>query len=741
MRDPDRNHSAPVATEDHPTNHLAGETSPYLRQHLHNPVDWYPWGPEAFTKAQREDKPIFLSIGYSACHWCHVMAHESFEDPDIARYLNEHFVSIKVDREERPDLDQQFQTVAQVTGRNGGWPLSIFLTPAGVPFFAGTYFPPRARYGMIGFPGLLRKIFGLFRERRGDLDESGRQITGFIERVMVHQPATGPGKGELTPVILDSAVDLLEARFEPQYGGLGVAPKFPHFSVLLFLIRELREAEITPQMNEGGMPAREPLPARLRDLVETTLDNMAAGGIYDHVGGGFHRYSVDDQWLVPHFEKMLYDNALALVTYAEAYQYYRKPRYKQVVREIATWALEEMFLPGKGFYATLDADSEGEEGKYYTWTTAEIKTLLADDEYRLFAKAYGVTPEGNFEGGRTILAREFSDAELARIVNAPPAEIRKTLRGAREGLLRARRERVPPHRDEKILTSWNGLMAHGLLVATRVLDNSDLNLLTRARDVLAFLRAQLYDPATGRLLHVYAGGQAKIPGNLDDYAYLTQALWTEFEVTHARETLEWIRALLATTRAEFEDGEKGGFFYASAQQKDLLVRGKSGVDAPLPSPNAVMAENLVQAYLFTDDEAALEGAERTLALFAGAVRNNPVGYGAMLLTLQWYLYGSTEITIVDPALDAETRRLPTEFARWYLPRLHFYHGPGGSPDVHGEGDQEEGEGGLPAELAFLAGRSSHEGQRAWYLCLRRHCYPPFHDKQDFVAFAATLFQN
>jgi uncharacterized protein YyaL (SSP411 family) len=474
-------------------NRLANETSPYLLQHKDNPVDWYPWGSEALAKAKAEDKPILVSIGYSACHWCHVMEHESFEDPETAAVMNEHFVNVKVDREERPDVDALYMTAVQAMTGHGGWPLNVFLMPDGTPFYGGTYWPPEDRMGMPAFQRVLEAVADTYRTQREQIEEQGERVRDVLQQAMSVQPEPG----EIEERLISEAVELLGQRFDARHGGFGGAPKFPQASVLEFLLRADRFLDS----------------ARARTMVTTTLDRMAAGGIYDQIGGGFHRYAVDAIWLVPHFEKMLYDNAQLARLYLDAYRLTGTPRYREVVEETLDYVLREMTSPEGGFYSTQDADSEGEEGKFYVWTPEEIDAAVGPEDGRVLRAYYGVEPGGNFEG-KSILFRPNSDEAVATTLGLSVAELREQVRAASAKLRAARDKRVWPGRDEKVLASWNGMMLRAFAEASRALDRPDYRA-AAVRSAEFLLTTMSRD---GRLLHTYKDGRARIAGFLDDYA-------------------------------------------------------------------------------------------------------------------------------------------------------------------------------------------------------------------------------
>ncbi|MGE3809607.1 MAG: thioredoxin domain-containing protein, partial [Gemmataceae bacterium] len=492
------------------TNRLSAATSPYLKQHAHNPVDWFPWGPEALNKAREQDRPIFLSIGYSACHWCHVMEHESFEDDETAAFLNEHFVSIKVDREERPDLDHIYMTAVQMMTGQGGWPMSVFLTPDLRPFYGGTYFPPEPRYGRPSFLQVLNALVDAWGNRREQLHAAAGQLTDGLKQVT--QIPQADGDSQLSPELLRGAMRQLQRAFDSTHGGFGSAPKFPHPMELQLLLR------IWLRLGADDAAA----------MAKHTLDKMAMGGIYDHLGGGFHRYSTDARWLVPHFEKMLYDNALLTVAYLEGYQATRDPFYKEVVEETLAYVRREMRSVSGPFFSTQDADSEGEEGKFFVWTLEEIEELLGAEEASLFAEVYDVTADGNWEG-HNILNRSKTFAQSARLLKLEESELRQRLDAARKRLFDVRCRRIWPGRDEKVLTAWNGLMINAFARAARVLD--DPSYAETAAGAADFILKNMRGPG-GRLLRTWSqGSQAALNAYQVDYAYLIDALVSLFEAT------------------------------------------------------------------------------------------------------------------------------------------------------------------------------------------------------------------
>jgi uncharacterized protein YyaL (SSP411 family) len=633
-------------TQDRPfTNRLAKETSPYLRQHAHNPVDWFPWGPEALARARQLDWPIFLSVGYSACHWCHVMEHESFENEEIARLLNAHFVSIKVDREERPDLDQIYMASIQMLTGQGGWPMSVFLTPDLRPFTGGTYFPPEDRYGRPGFKKVLATIAHWWPTRRGEIEDIAGQLTEHLQAVGRLEAA----EGDLSPELLRRAAAGLVRAFDPVHGGFGQAPKFPHPMDLRVLLRVWRRFGDDQALH----------------MARTTLDHMARGGIYDHLGGGFARYSTDARWLVPHFEKMLYDNALLSVAYLEAYQATGEELYRQVVEETLGWVGREMTSPEGPFYSTLDADSEGVEGKFYVWSAHEIDAILGAEDAAVFNSVYGVEPEGSWEHGQNILHCVKTLPQYARLHAIPEADLKALLARAREKLFAIRSRRVRPGLDDKALTSWNGLMIDAFARAAVVLDHPSYAqaaghaadfILTRMRTV------------EGRLLHTYrTGSEAKLNGYLDDYAYLLEGLVSLYQATFAP---RWIEAALDLSRVlidQFWDPQEGAFFYTGRDHEALIARTKDPHDNATPSGNAMAVTALLRLVKLTGRADLRDKAETTLRLYRGLLGSNPLAAGQMLIAFDFHLGPVQELAIVGDPEAEDTRRVLRTIHRKFRP--------------------------------------------------------------------------
>lgn len=609
---------------DKKTNRLINETSPYLLQHAENPVDWYPWGQEALEKAKREDKPIFLSIGYSACHWCHVMAHEDFEDEEIAKLMNENFVNIKVDREERPDLDDIYQKVCQILTGTGGWPLSVFLTPDQKPFFAGTYFPPTDRYGMPGFASILRQLSDTYKNNKVLVERQTKIIMDGLAQTAEH--VVKPAKLDRT-ILDEAAINLLQSG-DMIHGGFGPSPKFPNVSNLSFLLRYYDLSKI----------------GKFKEFVLLTLDKMFSGGIYDHIGGGFHRYSTDSIWLVPHFEKMLYDNALIPLVYAEAFQITGESKYSDVVKRTLDYVLREMTHPDGGFYSTQDADSEGEEGKYYTWKKEEIISTLGSEDGEIFCMHYGVTQGGNFDG-RNILHVSVPVEELARKLSGSATDVYRIIENGRNKLLQLREKRIKPGRDEKILTSWNGLMISAFAKGYKVTgENAYLN---AARRAVNFIKGKL---ANGQeLKRTFKDGQAKLDGYLDDYAFYISALLDLFEVDPKTDHLS--RAIMYADYMieHFWDQKLGDFFFTSDKHEQLIVRTKSVYDLSVPSGNSMAALALIRLYHYTQNQDYIEKAEKVLTKNASMAAENPFAFGQLLNAIYMYVRRPKEVTLIANA--------------------------------------------------------------------------------------------
>lgn len=624
------------------SNHLAGQSSPYLLQHVENPVDWYPWCEEAFCEARAQDKPVFLSIGYSACHWCHVMAHESFEDERIARQLNDHFISIKVDREERPEIDRIYMEAVQRLTGQGGWPLSVFLTPSRKPFFGGTYWPSRSQAGMPGFDQVLRSVADAWRERRDVLFGQAAELT---EQLGVSDELDDPG--ELDRSTLDAAHTALVRHFDAECGGFGAAPKFPSPLQLRFLLRRWQHDK----------------QATLPTMVTTTLDRMAAGGIYDQLGGGFHRYSTDRHWLVPHFEKMLYDNAMLATCYVEAWQAGGNPVYRQVVRETLDYVLREMTHPRGGFYSSQDADSGGHEGTFYLWTPDQINSLLDPLSARRFCEFYDVTDEGNFEG-RSILHRPIALDRLAESTGRDRQFIESELSESRRVLLESRGAREWPGRDDKILASWNGLMIDAMARAGAALGES--RYLDAAATAADFILDEFHD-SSGCLGHCWCNGPSPVEACLDDYAALADAFITLYETRFERRWLDEAVRLVDQILARFTDRSCGGFFLTATDHEPMITRSRDMHDSSVPSGGGLTTMALLRLAKHIGREEYWQVARSALRSQVDTFDRYPMAAGQMLLASDFYLGPTSEIAIVGGKEPADDRRVLADLQRRFIP--------------------------------------------------------------------------
>jgi uncharacterized protein YyaL (SSP411 family) len=672
-------------------NRLIDETSPYLLQHAHNPVDWYPWGEEALGRARAENRPILLSIGYSACHWCHVMERESFEDPEIARLMNDNFVNVKVDREERPDLDTIYMEAVQAMSGHGGWPMTVFLTPDGVPFYGGTYFPPTDRLGMPGFRRVLTSVAEAYHRAPDEIRQSAEQLRSRLGRSLMGHEA-----GALDERVAAAAYQGLAASFDARHGGFGGAPKFPQSMNLEFLLRYYRRTA-------------EP---HALEMVRVTLDHMRRGGIYDQLGGGFHRYSTDDVWLVPHFEKMLYDNALLARVYLEAYQVTGDEEYRHVVEETLGYVLREMAGPEGGFYSAQDADSEGEEGKFFIWTPREIAEVLGPEDAPLVAAYYGVTEQGNFEG-RNILHLACPAEEVAQEHGVSPQKVRAAVERARQLLFAAREKRVKPGRDEKILTAWNGLMLRAFAEAARVLDRADYR--ATAEKNAAFLLATLR--RDDRLLRTYKDGWARLNGYVEDYAALAEGLLALYEATFEPRWFAQARALAEEMLRHFWDDAEGGFFNTSDDHEQLISRPKDLFDNAVPAGNSMAVDVLLRLGALTGEGRYAERAQRTLQALSGVIPRAPGGFGRLLAALAFLLATPTEVAIAGDPDAPDTQALLAVVNGAYLPSV--------VTAVTRPGAVEAG-------VALLEGRAMVDGRAAAYVCHRFACRRPVTTPQDLA---------
>ena len=665
-------------------NHLAAEPSPYLQQHANNPVDWYPWGEQALALARQQDKPILLSVGYSTCHWCHVMAHESFENAATAALMNRDFICIKVDREERPDLDQVYQNAHYLlTGRSGGWPLTLFLTPDRTPFYGGTYFPPQSRYNLPGFPDLLPRVVQAYREHRQEIEQQNRSLLQNLAATVAPS-----GHAALDAQPLQQALSQLVRSFDEVNGGFGGAPKFPRPSEIVFCLR--RHAA------SGDQQARAMATHTLRCIVD--------GGIYDQLGGGFCRYSVDERWEIPHFEKMLYDNGPLLELLADAWRVSGDERFRDVAGQTVAWLEREMRAPEGGFYSALDADSEHEEGKYYVWTPQEVAALLDPAEYAVLAPHYGLDLPANFEGRHwhLIVARPLE--QVALDLGLSREEAQRRLASAQARLLAARTRRVPPGRDDKVLVSWNALMIKGLAQAGAAFGQEGW--IGMAAQAVDFIRARLW--RDGRLQASWQGGQARLPAYLDDYAFLLDALLALLQTRFRSPDLDFARQLAEALLAHFEDAAQGGFHFTAHDHESLIYRPKSGFDGATPSGNAVAAFALQRLGHLLGETRYLAAAQRALELFYPQMAAQPAGFMAMLAALEEHLEPPQIVVLRGPADQLAGWR--QALAADYLPAtLTIF---------------------LPNELAGLPGcldKPAAEHVNAW-VCQGVKCLPVISDK-------------
>ncbi len=657
------------------SNRLINEKSPYLLQHAHNPVDWYPWGDEAFAKAKAEDKPVFLSIGYSTCHWCHVMERESFEDPEVAEILNKHFISVKVDREERPDIDTIYMAVCQAITGHGGWPLTVILTPDKKPFFAGTYFPKQDSRGMPGLIGMLTRITGLWQNEREKLQYTVNDITRVIENnFFTHD------RGAITKDTLSRAYNYFENSFDPEYGGFGRAPKFPSPHNLSFLLRYWK------------MTGRE----QALEMVEKTLESMYLGGIYDHIGFGFSRYSTDRRWLVPHFEKMLYDNALLAIAYLETYQAAKKEKWAKITRDIFTYVLRDMTSPEGAFYSAEDADSEGVEGKFYVWTPDEIKEVLGTEEGEKFCQQYDITPEGNFEG------KSIPNLIRTGYRSGDPLAIKQ--------LFIYRDRRVHPFKDDKILTGWNGLMIAALSLGARVLEEPQYA--EAAEKAVSFIMENLRRE-DGRLLARYRDGEAAYAAYVDDYAFL---VWGLIELYQATFKPDWLLLALELNRdmlKYFWDESNGGLFQYGSDAENLISRPKETYDGATPSGNSVAALNLLKLARLTGDSNLEEKSRIQLQVFGGSINEAPMGHSHFLMGAWFDMVPPLEVTLCGDPKSGEMKEMLRVINSDFRPELLLTLKPPGDA-----GEQ------ISEIVPFTKDRRPMEGRATAYVCTNYACRQP-----------------
>ena len=683
-------------------NRLALEISPYLRQHAGNPVSWYPWGEEALASARSLDRPILLSIGYSACHWCHVMERESFENERIASVMNDRFINIKVDREERPDLDEIYMGAVQAMTGSGGWPMTVFLTPDLRPFYGGTYYPPEDRHGRPGFPRVLSAVADHYRDHRDRVEKQADRLLRVLERQSNLSDLGGEGRGSASEAGQAAAFEHHRQTFDAGFGGFGSVPKFPHSMGLSQLLRIY------------GRSGKE----HALHMVELTLEKMAHGGIYDQLGGGFHRYSVDERWLVPHFEKMLYDNALLAVTYLEAYQVTGKGLYRRVVEETLDYVLREMAQPRGGYSATQDADSEGEEGSFFLWSRDEIELHLPPEQARLFCRYYGVTPEGNFEG-RNILHVSSGMRDLAAFLQVGVDELQRAVAHGRKRLLAVREKRIRPARDDKIVVAWNGLMISAMARAHAVLGNRSYldSGVAAATLILSELRSE-----SGALMHSFQDGKLSGSGYQDDYACFINGLVDLYEASYEP---GWLRAALELTAQmveRFWDPEESSFYYTETGASDLIVRSKNPFDNATPSGNSMAALAMMRLGALTGDESLWEKGVRTVDSFSGLLERSPTSCAHMGCGFDFSLQKPLEIAVIGNR--AEPNLLSAEVHGRFLPNKVVCGWP---PRTGGDSCHEETERLVPLLAGKCAGNLA-----AAYVCEEMVCSPPIADSRDLA---------
>ncbi|MGO1369696.1 MAG: thioredoxin domain-containing protein [Senegalia sp. (in: firmicutes)] len=657
------------------TNRLINEKSPYLLQHAHNPVDWYPWGKEAFEKAKKEDKPIFLSIGYSTCHWCHVMERESFEDEQVAELLNEYFVSIKVDREERPDLDNIYMTITQAMTGSGGWPMNVFLTPDKKPIFAGTYFPKRSILDRVGIMDISYNINRAWKEKREDLIENSEDIIAKLSRINSNTNS----EGDLSKEVLDKAFKEKSENFDRQYGGFGSSPKFPMGHNLMFLIRYYKENK-----NKEAL-----------EMIEQTLDSMYKGGIFDHIGFGFSRYSVDKKWLVPHFEKMLYDNAILAYAYLEGYQLTKKELYKEVAEKIFTYIIRDMTSEDGGFYSAEDADSEGVEGKFYVWSKRQVKELLGEAEGELVCNYFDITDQGNFEGENI---PNLIKHDLALLEKSP--DMTNRIHAYADMLFYKRETRIHPHKDDKILTSWNGLMIAALAFGGRILDKALF--INVAKKSIDFIYDKLFEET--RLLARYRDGEARYEGYLEDYAFLTWGLIEMYEATFEKKYLKKAKKLMDDTFELFWDDENGGFFINGHDSEELILRPKEIYDGAIPSGNSVAGFNMIKLSKMLEDESYMKKYEMMIKSFGQDISDMPSAHSFFLITYMDYLKNGKNIIIAHEREDELYKSMISEINKRYL----------------------------PFTTVIMGNRELVDGKTTAYICENYACNMPINNIEEFI---------
>ncbi len=669
------------------TNRLIDSISPYLLQHAHNPVDWHPWGDVALQKARELEKPIFLSIGYSACHWCHVMERESFENLETAALMNQYFICIKVDREERPDLDEIYMSAVQAMTGSGGWPMSVFLTPDLKPFFGGTYFPPRDMQGRPGFPGLLKSVGEFYTAHRQEINQSAEQLTQRIKEMM----ATPKSDAKVDYSTIEHCVKELSARFDPAYGGFGPAPKFPHSMDIALLLRYVKKT--------GD--------EKVLQMAEFSLEKMARGGMYDQIGGGFHRYSTDAQWLIPHFEKMLYDNALLAKTYTEAYQFTKNPFYKKIVQDTLDYVLREMTSPEGGFYSAQDADSEGREGIFFSWTPEQITGVVGEENAPIVMRYFGFQKGGNFEEGTSVLHRPEDAAIIEKAFGISSEQLLQIIDEAKKKLFHEREKRIKPGRDEKILTDWNGLMISAMAFAGNAL--AEPKYIDAASNASRFISRNLSNESG--LYHTYKDGRAHINGFLSDYSFMIHGLLDTYEASRNPELLKQSIDLSRVMITRFWDDEQGAFFFTSNNHEKLIARSKNPMDNAIPSGNSIAILCLLRISEMTGDAGFREKAHQSLAFFSTSLSRMPSVFTQMLAALDFHLGAPQEIVLAGKDDVSLTEMQHSIFADFYPNKVVLYSHPAVAEK-------------LTSLAQVVEGKTQLNGSSTAYVCQDFSCRQP-----------------
>ncbi|MHA1777143.1 MAG: thioredoxin domain-containing protein [Promethearchaeota archaeon] len=738
-------------------NHLQHESSPYLRMHMKNPVDWYSYSQTALDKARKERKLIFISIGYTACHWCHVMAHESFEREEIAKILNEYFVSIKVDREEQPDLDLFYQKFARIAGKNGGWPLSVFLTPEGLPFFIGTYFPPQSRYGLIGFPDLLLKLVDIYNSQTEKVVQSGKELLNVLSQDDYSFSPTQQSKSQLFKDFQEDSqqenyfseiLGKFWLEMDPENGGFGSAPKFPNFTALLFLIQQLAHFERIYQSKEPEFFEKTQF-SSLKARVKKTLDKMIYGGIYDQIGGGFHRYSVDHKWITPHFEKMLYDNAMALQVYTEAALYFKNVKYHRVVREILEWLFREMHdEESGGFFSTICADSEGEEGKFYVWQKKDLEKLLSQSEFKIMSKHFGISEKGNFANHSNILIVASTIEEIAKEMDIPVGELAKQKEIIKNKLLQARMQKTMPVVDNKILTAWNSLLLEGLFSSLRIFAGDPLysKITEHIKKLQEFIIKKMLNQENYELKRVFSQNRAKISGTLEDYTYYIHFLIQYYFITgdlHDFSLHDLIEKIISKVLAQFWDDNKKIFYFSTNQNKDTKFNTTIDMDVPLPAPSMIMLKNLLIWSEVSQNPSYKEIVDQALIVYKTKLERYGSAAATFFQVMQLRIYMMQEIVYMNESDSNSIQKnlnllngcesLFQMLKSYYLPFKII----GLMPEIEGKNYVIESKRGFRPKKEIIGTEKKAKKKEIYFFCEKGTCYPPIYSLAEFSEILGT----